>query len=105
MSIFAFALPAKTVLFDAQVMLSTASAATRPVLGMGAFATLMMYFKPLWMGILRAALLLVKPRKSLEQRHAQSMFKGQQLMRRLANDQAGSQPTLAAELRLLAGRD
>ena len=71
----------------------------------GALATLMVYFKPLWMGILRAALMLIKPRKSLEQRIARSKFKGQQLLRRMANDHASSQPNLAAELRLLAGRD
>jgi adenosine/AMP kinase len=57
------------------------------------------------MGVLRAALMLVKPRKSLDQRIARSKFNGQQLVRRMANDQALSQPSLAAELRLLAGRD
>jgi hypothetical protein len=49
--------------------------------------------------------MLIKPRKSLEQRIARSKFKGQQLIRRMANDHASSQPSLAAELRLLAGRD
>ena len=105
MSLFAFALPAEMALFDASALLAAAAAALRPVLGLGALATLMVVFKPLWMGILRAALILIKPRKSLEQRIARSKFKGQQLMRRLANDQAVSQPNLAAELRMLAGRD
>jgi hypothetical protein len=105
MSLFAFSLPAEIALFDASALLASAAAALRPLLGLGAFATLMVYFKPLWMGVLRAALMLVKPRKSLDQRIARSKFKGQQLMRRMANDHALSQPSLAAELRLLAGRD
>jgi hypothetical protein len=105
MSLFAFALPAETALFNASALLAAAAAAVRPLLGLGALATLMVYFKPLWMGVLRAALMLVKPRKSLDQRIARSKFNGQQLVRRMANDQALSQPSLAAELRLLAGRD
>jgi len=103
MSVFAFALPAEIALFDASALL--AATALRPLLGLGALATLMVYFKPLWMGILRAALMLIKPRKSLEQRIARSKFRGQQLIRRMANDHAVSQPNLAAELRLLAVRD
>ena len=105
MSLFAFALPAEIALFDASALLAAAAAALRPLLGLGALATLMVYFKPLWMGVLRAALMLVKPRKSLDQRIARSKFNGQQLVRRMANDHALSQPSLAAELRLLAGRD
>ncbi|GAC1318924.1 MAG: hypothetical protein NVS3B11_06590 [Collimonas sp.] len=105
MSLFAFALPAEVALFDASALLAAAVAAVRPLLGLGALATLMVYFKPLWMGVLRAALMLVKPRKSLDQRIARSKFNGQQLVRRMANDHALSQPSLAAELRLLAGRD
>lgn len=102
MSLFAFALPAEIALFDASALLA---AALRPLLGLGALATLMVYFKPLWMGVLRAAVMLIKPRKSLDQRIARSKFNGQQLVRRMANDHALSQPSLAAELRLLAGRD
>ncbi|AIY44142.1 hypothetical protein LT85_4984 [Collimonas arenae] len=105
MSLLAFALPAEIALFDASALLAAAASALRPLLGLGVLATLMVYFRPLWMGILRAALMLIKPRKSLEQRIARSKFKGQQLMRRLANDQALSQPNLANELRMLAGRD
>ncbi|AMP02363.1 hypothetical protein CAter282_4602 [Collimonas arenae] len=105
MSIFALAIPAEIALFDASALLAAAANVLRPVLGLGAVATLMVYFKPLWMGLLRAALMLIKPRKSLDQRIARSKFMGQQLMRRMANDHAVSQPNLAAELRLLAGRD
>ncbi|MDP5008801.1 MAG: hypothetical protein NWQ13_07425 [Glaciimonas sp.] len=56
-------------------------------------------------GLLLAALLLVKPRKTLEQRIAKNKAVGRKLLRRMANDQVSSQPNLAAELRLLAGRD
>jgi hypothetical protein len=105
MSLLSFALPAETALFDVPFLLSTAIAAVRPLLGLGATAALAMYFKPLLSGILRAALLLIKPRKSFEQRVAQNQIIGRKLARRMANDQAGSQPNLAAELRGLAGSD
>ena len=98
MSIFAFALPAETALLDLSVLLSTAIAAVRPLLGLGAIAAVGMYFKPLLSGILRAALLLIKPRKSLEQRIARNKIIGRKLARRMANDHAGSQPNLAAEV-------
>lgn len=102
MSLLSFALPAESAL---PFLLSTATAAVRPLLGLGATAALAMYFKPLLSGIVRAALLLIKPRKSFEQRIAQNQIIGRKLARRMANDQAGSQPNLAAELRGLAGRD
>jgi len=105
MSLFALALPAETVLLDLSVLFSTAVAAVRPLLGLGAIAALGVYFKPLLSGILRAALLLIKPRRSLEQRIARQEIIGRKLARQMANDQAGSQPNLAAELRGLAGRD
>jgi len=103
MSLFAFALPAGTASFDLSFLLSTAAAAVRPLLVLGVIAALGMYFKPLLSGILRAALLLIKPRKSLEQRIAQNKINGRKLARRMANDHARSQPNLAAELRCLAG--
>ena len=103
MSLFAFALPAETALLDLPFLLSTATAAVRPLLGFGTIAALGIYFKPLLSGILRAGFLLLKPRKSLEQRIARSKIIGRRQARRMANDHAGSQPNLATELRVLAG--
>ena len=80
----------------------TASALVWPIIGMCVAIALGMVFKPLLRGIFRAALLLIKPRKSLESRIAENKMVGRKLARRMANDEAGSQPSLAAELRLLA---
>lgn len=105
MFLFALALPSEVVMLDMSALLAAAASMLRPLLGLGATATLLIYFKPIWMGVLRAALMLIKPRKSLDQRIAKSKFTGHQMIRRMANEHAISQPTLAAELRLLIGRD
>lgn len=73
-----------------------------PFFGLCVAIVLGMIFKPLLRGIFRAVLLLIKPRKSLERRIAENKVIGRKLARRMANDQAGSQPNLANELRLLA---
>ena len=88
MSLFALALHAEIALFDVSAFLTAVANVLRPALGLGAAATLMV--------LLQAA---------LDERVACSKFMGQQLMRRMANDHAASQPNPAAELRLLAGLD
>jgi len=95
MSVLAIAFPVEAAVPLAQTLIGTTVA----------LVTLLMVFKPLLTGILRAALVLVKPRKSLEQRVLQHRFNGARLLNRMANDYAGSQPNFAAELRNLAGRD
>jgi len=77
----------------------------RVLLGLGVLLALLIVFKPLVLGILRAALMLMVPRKSLEQRLSQHRFNGVQILNRMANDYAGSQPNLATELRNLAACD
>eukprot|EP01037_Dinobryon_pediforme_P035244 gene35244-41553_t len=54
-----------------QQLISASIVMIRPLLGLGMVMTLLMVFKPLVVGILRAALVLVVPRKSLEQRVSQ----------------------------------
>ncbi|MFL9927148.1 hypothetical protein PQR62_22940 [Herbaspirillum lusitanum] len=105
MSILAIAFPAEAAIPLAQSLIGTTAAFVRPVLGLGALFTLLMVFKPLVIGVLRAALLLVKPRKSLEQRIAQHKFSGVMMLNRMANQYSHSQPNFAAELRSLAARD
>lgn len=77
----------------------------RPLLGLGAIVTFLMIFKPLMLGLARAAWLAIKPRQSLEQRHLQRKLFGVLMLNRLATEYERSQPNLAAEMRLLAGRD
>ncbi len=105
MSFLAIAFPVEAAVPLAQTLIGASAALLRPLLGLGMLVTLLMVFKPLVVGILRAALVLVKPRKSLEQRVLQHRFNGVRLLNRMANDYAGSQPNFAAELRNLAGRD
>jgi hypothetical protein len=76
-----------------------------PVIGLGAFATLLLLFKPIIAGALRAALLIISPRKSLKERNDQSRFQGALMLHRMARDLDASQPSLAAELRYFASHE
>src|SRR3569833_3526786 len=84
MSILAIAFPAEAAVPVAQAVVGAAASATRPLIGVGIFATLLMLFKPLLLGVLRAALLLVSPRKSLQQRNKEAGFKNVIKLQRLA---------------------
>jgi hypothetical protein len=105
MSYLTLAFPVEAAVPVAQSVIGTTIAFMRPLLGLGMMVTLLMVFKPLVMGILRAAMVFVVPRKSLEQRVLQHRFNGVKMLNRMANDYAGSQPNFAAELRSLAARD
>ena len=51
------------------------------------------------------SIVLVKPRKSLEQRILAHKFSGKMMLNRMANEYSLSQPSFAAELRNMAARD
>lgn len=76
----------------------------RPLLGLGLFASFLMFFKPIISGLLRAALLVLKPRRSLDQRKARNTLRSVLMLNRMARELDVAQPNLAAELRLLAAR-
>lgn len=103
MSLFSIALPFAG-LPAAEAVTATAVTAARPLLGLGVAAALIYMFKPLLVGLLRAGLLVIKPRKSLEERNARRRLKGILMIHRLARDVDDTQPNLAAELRWLAAR-
>lgn len=63
---------------------------------------LALFFKPLLLGIVRAAVLVVRPRLSKEQRAAQSKMRDMRMMQSMID--ASSGPSHAAELRALASR-
>lgn len=92
MSILAITLPA------------TVGQIVSPLLGLGVFAILLFVFKPLTYGLLRAALLVLKPHQSLQQRNSYSNQRGVLMLNRMANELDMTQPNLAAELRLRASR-
>ncbi|HZW22275.1 hypothetical protein [Noviherbaspirillum sp.] len=90
--------------FPAEAFAANAMAVARPLLGLGVLAALMVVFKPLLVGMLRAALLVVKPRKSLEERSQRSMMQSVLMLNRMARDLDRVEPSLANELRSIASR-
>lgn len=90
--------------FPAEAIAANALAVARPLLGLGVLAALMVVFKPLLVGLLRAALLVVRPRKSLEERSQRSMLQSVLMLNRMARDLDRVQPSLANELRAIASR-
>lgn len=102
MSFLNIAFPATSALPVAQVAVSTVIGAARPLLGLGILATMLLVFKPLLVGMLRAALLVIHPRQSREQKSALRNLRSMLVIRRTANDLDCSSPSMAAELRALA---
>jgi hypothetical protein len=90
--------------FPAEAFAANAIAVARPLLGLGMMAALMMVFKPLLIGLLRAALLVIKPRQSLEQRSARAQMRSVMKLNRMARDIESAHPSLASELRAIASR-
>jgi hypothetical protein len=100
MSMLAIAFPAEAAISVAQAFWG----ALRPMLGIGIFATALVLFRPLIIGLLRAALLVLSPRKSLNERRASNAAHGARKLNRLAREMEATQPNLAAELRWVAAR-
>lgn len=105
MSFLNLAFPAETAIPFAQTLIGLLAAYMRPALGLGALVTFLMVFKPLIMGLAQAAVLVFKPRKSLEQRILAHKFSGKRMLNRMANEYSMTQPNFAAELRNMAARD
>ncbi|HYD58863.1 MAG TPA: hypothetical protein VEC35_00815 [Noviherbaspirillum sp.] len=93
-----------SIAFPVEAIAANALAVARPLLGLGVLAALMVVFKPLLVGLLRAALLVIKPRKSLEERSQRSMLQSVLMLNRMARDLDRVQPSLANELRAIASR-
>lgn len=104
MSIFTIAFPVQAAVPVAEAFAGTAITVARPLLGFSMLAALLVMFKPLLVGLLRAALLVVKPRRSLEEREARRTMKSILMLNRMAREYDASQPGLAAELRSIAAR-
>ena len=67
-----------------------------------AMAALLLVFRPLLLGMLRAALLLVRPRRSREERAARAHMRDMRMLQNMINGSSG--PSHAAELRAIAAR-
>ena len=93
-----------SIAFPVEAIAANALAVARPLLGLGVLAALLVVFKPLLVGLLRAALLVVKPRQSLEERSRRSMMESVLMLNRMARDLDRVEPSLANELRAIASR-
>lgn len=70
--------------------------------GCSAAAAVLLFFRPLIVGAARAALLVVRPRLSKEERQARAQMRDAKLLQRMINSSSG--PSHAAELRAMAAR-
>jgi hypothetical protein len=104
MSILAIAFPAEAALPALQAVAGNILSLARPALGLGVLAAVLVTFKPLLVGLLRAALLVVKPRRSLQERSERRILQSVLMINRLAREYETTQPSLAAELRSIAAR-
>ena len=69
-----------------------------------ALAAFVLVFEPLLRGLVRAAVLVIKPRQSNEQRRAGRTLLSMLTLNRMADEADDSDPSFAAELRVLASR-
>lgn len=104
MSLLTIAFPAEAALPALQAFAGNFVSLVRPMLGLGLLAAVLLAFKPLLVGLLRAGLLILKPRQTLEQRSARSVLRSILMLNGMARDLEGVQPNLANELRALASR-
>jgi hypothetical protein len=80
------------------------AAVVRPLIGLGFLGTFVLVFEPLLKGVLRAALLMMVPRRSRAQVKASANYESIAELYRLARNCEESQPSMAAELRAVACR-
>lgn len=104
MSIMTFVYPIQSAAPAVRTFTGSMASAVRPLFGMGVLVTLLMVFKPLVAGVLRAALLLVTPRQTTEQRMRRAHLRDMLMLNRMAREMDQSQPNLASEFRGFASR-
>ena len=72
-------------------------------LASGAVCALLVLFKPLLRGLARAAMLVIKPKMSKEERLHRRQMRDAMMLKRMLNSMEG-EPSHAAELRAMAAR-
>ena len=85
-------------------LISPVASIVRPLIGLGLLATFAMLFKPLLVGLLRAGIMLIKPRVQVVEETERQRVRGILQLTRMARDLDATQPGLAQELRHLAAR-
>jgi hypothetical protein len=104
MSLLTIAFPAEAALPALQAFAGNFVSLVRPMVGLSVLAAVLLAFRPLLIGLLRAGLLILKPRQTLEQRSARSVLRSIIMLNGMARDLDGAHPSLANELRALASR-
>ena len=104
MNFLNIAFPATSALPVAEVAISTLVAAARPLIGLSILTTMLLVFKPLITGMLRALKLTIFPNKTREEKSALRNLRSMLAVRRIANELDSTSPNMAAELRALASR-
>lgn len=84
--------------------LPTAVSVARPLIGLSLLAAFLLAFKPLLAGLLRAAVLSLKPASDAGD-DARRKLKSIRMLHRMADSVEHLQPNQAKELRGLAARD
>jgi hypothetical protein len=74
----------------------------RGLLGVSALAGLLVFFKPLLVGIFRALVLVVRPRRTKEQQNARRNMRDAKTLQPMINPSHG--PSEATELRAMGSR-
>jgi len=104
MNFLNIAFPATSALPVAEVAISTLVAAARPLIGLSILTTMLLVFKPLITGMLRALKLAIFPNKTREEKSALRNLRSMLAVRHIANELDSTSPNMAAELRALASR-
>jgi hypothetical protein len=105
MSLFALAGPVQVAFPVLRNVSMIALGMIRPLFSLSIFFAAAMLFRPLIVGVLRAAIVLVKPRESFAVRLSNNHLRSVAKLNRMARDMDASQPNVAAELRAFAARD
>lgn len=105
MSVANLSIPAGPFTPELHALFGAASDMMHPVLTLAIMAALFFVFRPLLAGVVRATVMLVIPRRSLERRKQDHHYDGIRILNRMAQDYSCSQPSFAAELRSIASRD
>ncbi|HTD04358.1 hypothetical protein [Undibacterium sp.] len=104
MTFLTLAFPLQSAIPAAEMAVSSVVGAARPLLGMGILATMLVVFKPLITGVLRAALLIISPRQTKDEKVASRNLRNVMAINSVARDLDSTSPSMAAELRALASR-
>ncbi|MDO8298387.1 hypothetical protein [Lacisediminimonas sp.] len=105
MNFLTIGIPFEAAVPMANSIIGAASSASRPLIGLGVFATLLVLFKPLLTSLLHAVLRTFAPSKSTEEQRSKVRMDDFMAIKRFARSVQDQHPSLAAELRFIASRD